>query len=342
MTKMKYLVCEKPYTLLSSEKPLPQPAKGESLLKVKLAGICGTDIHAYEGTQPFFDYPRILGHELSAEYVRGSKPGVIAGDRVTVIPYFHCGNCIACKHDRTNCCANIQVFGVHIDGGFSEYIVVKDEYIVAGKGLSFDELVIVEPLAISAHAIGRAQVTDKDTVLIIGVGPIGAGLINFAKIAGAQKIIAMDTNANRLRYAKELLQVDAIINPTVEDVMTLLKSMTNGDMPTVVIDATGNHKVLEEAFSYIAHGGRYVLVGIQKNHLSFSHPEFHKREATLMSSRNATLPDFNFVIDCLKEHKVNVQNYITHHLPFNTITSDFESLRDSHTHVLKAVIDFRK
>lgn len=340
--KMKYLVCEKPYKLLTCNKPIPEPAAGESLLKIQLAGVCGTDIHAYEGTQPFFDYPRILGHELCAEYLSGSKQGVVAGDRVTIIPYFHCGQCIACKQGRTNCCVNIKVFGVHIDGGFSEYIIVKDEYIVAGKELSLEELVVVEPLAIAAHAIGRAQVSDQDTVLIMGVGPIGAGLIHFAKVAGAQKIIVMDTNKNRLQYAKDILQVDDTINPTEEDVMVSLNTMTNGDMPTVVLDATGNHKVLEGAFSYMAHGGRYVLVGIQKSHLSFSHPEFHKREATLMSSRNATLKDFNFVIDCLQKGKINLQKYITHYLPFSTIESDFESLRNANTDVLKAVIDFAK
>lgn len=337
---MKYLACEKPYKLAIYEKPIPRPCKGKSLLKIKLAGICGTDIHAYEGTQPFFEYPRILGHELAAEYVSGSKAGLTAGDHVTVIPYFHCGSCIACKHGRTNCCANIQVFGVHIDGGFCEYIMVKDEYIVAGKGLSLEDLVVVEPLAIAAHAIRRAQVSDQDTVLIMGVGPIGAGLIHFAKVAGVQKIIVMDTNKNRLQYARDILLIDDIINPQKEEVMVSLNTMTNGDMPTVVVDATGNHKVLEEAFSYIAHGGRYVLVGIQKNNLSFSHPEFHKREATLMSSRNATIQDFNFVIDCLQKRKINVQKYITHYLPFSTIESDFESLRNANTNVLKAVIDF--
>ncbi len=337
---MKYLICEKPYKLSISEQTIPPLEKGESLLKIKLAGICGTDIHAYEGTQPFFDYPRILGHELSAEYVRGSKANVVAGDHVTVIPYFHCGECIACLHGRTNCCANIRVFGVHIDGGYCEYIAIKDEYIVEGKGLPLDKLVLVEPLAIAAHAIKRAHVTNQDTVLIIGVGPIGAGLLNFAQIAGAQKVIAMDTNTKRLKYAKDNLQVDAIINPKEEDVMAVLKNITNGNMPTVVIDATGNHSVLQDAFAYIAHGGRYVMVGIQKNNLTFSHPEFHKREATLMSSRNATLQDFNYVIACLKEDKVNVQNYITHYLPFETVTSDFESLLRADTDVLKAVIEF--
>lgn len=337
---MKYIVCEEPFKLLVKDKPAPQPQPGQALLKLKKAGVCGTDIHAFEGTQPFFEYPRILGHELAAEYVGGDAPGFSTGDKVTLIPYFNCGNCIACRSGKTNCCEKIKVFGVHIDGGMSEYITVPQEYLIDGKGLNYNELVVVEPLAIAAHGIRRAAVTHNDIVLVMGIGPIGAGLIDFARIAGAKKVIALDINTFRLEYALNVKKADAAINPLTQDVTEALKQVTNGDMPTVIIDATGNKKVMNEAFSYMAHGGRYVLVGLQKEKLSFSHPEFHKREATLMSSRNATVADFDFVIACLRAGKVNLDGYITHELDFSSFADDFESIVKNGENVLKAVINF--
>ena len=337
---MKYIVCEEPYRLLIKDKPLPELQPGEVLLKLKKAGVCGTDLHAYEGTQPFFEYPRILGHELAAEYVAGGNNEFIAGDRVTIIPYFNCGTCIACRNGHTNCCEKIKVFGVHTDGGMSEYITVPEAYVIHGQGLSYDELVVVEPLAIAAHGIKRAAVTANDTVLVMGLGPIGAGLVAFAKIAGAKKIIAMDVNNYRLGYAQEEQGAHAVINPLKEDVISRLREITEGDMPTVVIDATGNKNVMNEAFKYMAHSGRYVLVGLQKEPLTFSHPEFHKRESTLMSSRNATSADFDFVIACIKSGQIDVEKYITHRLSFESLPADFETLMDSSRNILKAVIEF--
>lgn len=337
---MKYIVCEEPRKLLLKDKPAPLPKPGEALLKVKMAGICGTDIHAYEGTQPFFEYPRILGHELAAEYVSGTVPGINPGDKVTVIPYFHCGSCVACRSGNTNCCEKMRVFGVHIDGGMCEYITVPEAYVINGQGLSYEQLVVAEPLAIAAHGIRRAGVTANDTVLVMGIGPIGAGLVTFAKIAGAKKIIALDLNDYRLGYAVDVLGANATINPLNIDVVTALKEITDGDMPTVVIDATGNKKAMNEAFSYMAHSGRYVLVGLQKDMLSFSHPEFHKRESTLMSSRNATDADFNFVIGCLRSGRIDVSSYITHRLRFEALPQAFETIMDSSQNVLKAVIEF--
>ncbi len=335
---MKYIVCEKPHEFLIKEKPMPIRQKGEALLKIRKIGVCGTDIHAFGGTQPFFEYPRILGHELAAEYIEGDAAGFKPGDKVTFIPYFHCGKCIACVNGLTNCCANIKVFGVHIDGGMSEYVSVPEEYLLHGNGLDYDQLVLVEPLAIAAHGVRRAAVKPNDTVLVMGAGPIGIGLINFAKIAGA-KVIVMDINEYRLNFCKEELQADAIINPMKEDVVERLMEITNGSMPTVVIDATGNRNVMNAAFNYISHGGRFVLVGLQKGELAFSHPDFHKRESTLMSSRNATREDFDYVVDCLKSGKIDPEKYITHRAEFSEMIPNFENWIDPKNNVIKAVIE---
>jgi 2-desacetyl-2-hydroxyethyl bacteriochlorophyllide A dehydrogenase len=335
---MKYIVCEKPQEFLIKEKEMPVRKEGEVLLKIRKIGVCGTDIHAFGGTQPFFEYPRILGHELAAEYIDGEVEGFKKGDKVTFIPYFHCGKCIACTNSLTNCCANIKVFGVHIDGGMAEYISVPEHYLLHGQGLDYDQLALVEPLAIAAHGVRRAAVTAKDTVLVMGVGPIGIGLINFAKIAGA-KVIAMDINEYRLNFCKEELGADEIINPMTEDVVERLKEYTNGNMPTVVIDATGNRNVMNSAFNYISHGGRFVLVGLQKGELAFSHPEFHKRESTLMSSRNATTEDFEYVIECLKAGKIDPSKYITHRASFEDMIGEFGKWIDPKNNVIKALIE---
>lgn len=335
---MKYIACEKPHEFLLKQKPVPQRKPGESLLKIKRIGICGTDTHAYGGTQPYFVYPRVLGHELATEYIEGEATGFNVGDKVTFIPYFHCGTCIACRNGLTNCCVSMQVFGVHIDGGMAEYVCVKDEYLLHGDGLGYDELALVEPLAIAAHGVRRAGVTVNDTVLVMGAGPIGLGLIQFAQKAGA-RVIAMDTNEFRLNFCRESLGVNDCINPLEVDVTQSLSQLTNGDMPTVVFDATGNRNVMNAAFNYIAHGGRFVLVGLQKGELAFSHPDFHKRESTLMSSRNATRQDFDYVLQSLRSGAIETKKYITHRGSFDSIIEKFSEWTDPKNNAIKIIID---
>ena len=333
---MKILVCDKPGELSYHEIDKPLATEGNAILKVKRIGICGTDLHAYEGTQPFFNYPRVLGHELALEVV--DAKGFEKDEAVTIIPYFNCGKCIACRSGKPNCCAQINVFGVHIDGGMKEYISVPISSLLHGEGLSFDELALVEPLAIGAHGVKRADVKEGEFVLVVGAGPIGLGIMEFARIEGAQ-VIALDINEQRLAFCKDKLKVAHTINGSTENVLEKLQQITNGDMPTVVIDATGSLKAINNAFQYMAHGARYVLVGLQKENLSFSHPEFHKREATLMSSRNATKEDFEKVIRSMKEGKVNPATYITHRVAFNEVINNFKSWLNPANGVIKAMIE---
>lgn len=334
---MKTLICTTPHQFDYADTTVPVAASGETLLKVKRIGICGTDLHAFEGTQPFFNYPRILGHELAAEIVTTDAAGFSAGEAVTFIPYFYCGHCIACRMGKPNCCADIKVCGVHVDGGMREYLAVPSYSLLHGEGLSFDELALVEPLAIGAHGVRRAGVTPGEFVLVIGAGPIGLGTMEFANIAGA-RVIAMDINDDRLNFCIDKLKVPFTINPAKEDVMKKLQEITNGDMPTVVIDATGNQKAINNALQYLAHGGRFVLIGLQKEAISFSHPEFHKRETTLMSSRNATRADFEHVISSMKSGAVNPATYITHRVAFDEVKDNFESWLKPATGVIKAMV----
>jgi len=336
---MRILVCTTPGTFEYQESEKPLAAKGHSILKIKRIGICGTDLHAFEGTQPFFAYPRILGHELAAEFIEGDEAeGFTPGETVTFIPYFYCGECIACRSGKQNCCAKINVFGVHVDGGMAAYVSVPSYSLIHGEGLSADELALVEPLAIGAHGVRRADVKKDEFVLVMGAGPIGLGIMEFARIAGG-KVIALDINDQRLAFCKEKLQVNHTINPLAEDVTERLKEITNGDFPTVVIDATGNLRAINNGFQYMAHGARYVLVGLQKAELSISHPEFHKREATLMSSRNATRDDFEHVIACMKNGLVNPATYITHRVKFAQVKDEFRGWLDPANGVIKAMVE---
>lgn len=336
---MKALVCTTPHQFDYTVAPMPVAGEGETLLKIERIGICGTDLHAFEGTQPYFNYPRILGHELAATIVNTNANGFSIGDAVTIIPYMHCGACIACKSNKYNCCVNMKVFGVHIDGGMREFVTVPDTALVKSGGLSLDELALVEPLAIGAHAVKRATIAPNEFVLVMGAGPIGIGIAAFAKIAGAQVII-VDVNENRLDFCKNVLDIKHTINPLTQNVVDVCKLITNNDMPTVVMDATGNLNAINNAFTYLAHGGRYVLVGLQKEHISFSHPEFHKREATLMSSRNANTQDFNYVIDCIQKGLVKPSSLITHKISFTEVVDQFESWLDPATGVVKAMVVF--
>ncbi|WP_436484716.1 zinc-binding alcohol dehydrogenase family protein [Chitinophaga sp. ARDCPP14] len=336
---MRIIVCDEPGKLTLKEESRSLPGEGYAQIRIRRIGVCGTDLHAFEGTQPYFNYPRVLGHELSGELVEANgAAGFANGEIVTFIPYFNCGVCVACRSGKPNCCVKINVCGVHIDGGMAEYLNVPVYSLIHGEGLSYDDLALVEPLAIGAHSIRRAEVKRGEFVLVIGAGPIGLGIMEFARIAGG-KVIAMDMNAKRLEFCKEKLNVEHVINVSTGDVSEQLAAITNGDMPAVVIDATGSLKAINNSFQYIAHGGRYVLVGLQKGEISFSHPEFHKREATLMSSRNATREDFEHVIASIKKGWVQPANYITHRIAFENITNEFEGLLDPANGVIKAIIE---
>jgi len=335
---MRTLVCNSPGSFEYRDLPVPQHYNGHVLLKITNIGICGTDLHAFEGTQPYFEYPRVLGHELSGEIVDvNGASGFRNGDQVAVLPYFSCGRCIACRNGKPNCCTSIRVCGVHVDGGMAEYFAVPATSLIPGGGLPLQHLAVVEPLAIGAHGIRRAGVQTGEFVLVIGAGPIGIAAMEFARLAGA-RVIAMDTNPQRLAYCREKKYAAFIVNPKDDDAHDRLLEITDGDMATLVIDATGNQAAINSGIQYLAHGGRYVLIGLQKGDLIFNHPEFHKRESTLMSSRNATRQDFEYVIDCIRKGLVRPDDYISGTLSFDETAAAFPRLLHPAGNIIKMVI----
>lgn len=335
---MKYIVCKEPGTFLLEEKSPPERKEGEALLRITKIGICGTDLHAYQGNQSFFSYPRILGHELAAEILEiGDNPqGMKPGDRVIIMPYLSCGKCIACRNGKTNCCTDIAVLGVHTDGGMQEIISLTTKILIPSGTLTDKEIAIVEPLAIGAHSLRRAQVQKGESVLVIGCGPIGFGIIKLAQVAGA-KVIAMDVNNQRLKFAKEAFGVDHLVN-ALENPLESVLACNGNELPTIVIDATGNKKALETGVQYMAHGGKYVLVGHHKGDLSFNHPFIHSRETTILCSRNATMEDMLKVKEVLESGEFPTEAYITHEVPFEEMIENFDTWLKPETAVVKAML----
>ncbi|SHI91685.1 zinc-binding alcohol dehydrogenase family protein [Pseudozobellia thermophila] len=337
---MKYIVCEKPGTFLMKEKEEPQRNPGEALLKITKVGICGTDLHAYAGNQAFFTYPRILGHELAAEVVEidDNPKGIRSGDKVVLMPYLSCGKCVACRAGKTNCCTDIAVLGVHTDGGMQERIVVPSDILLPANPLSDSEIAIVECLSIGAHAIRRSKVKAGETVVVVGCGPIGIGIMKFAQIEGAN-VIAVDMNPRRLDYVKKEIGIEHTVLGGPQAVEEVSK-LTHGDMATAVYDATGHKGALEAGIDFMAHGGRYILVGLSKGDLVFAHPKIHAKETSILCSRNATLADFEYVMKVMEQGKFPTASFITHTVPYTEMISNFDSWLDPANGVIKATVTF--
>ncbi|MRN56467.1 zinc-binding alcohol dehydrogenase family protein [Paenibacillus monticola] len=336
---MKSIVCEQPDLFIFKEMEEPELSQGSALVRIRRIGICGTDLHAYKGKQPFFTYPRILGHELAGiiEEIGDNDLGLRIGDQVSIIPYMHCGKCIACRNGKTNCCTDMQVFGVHIDGGMRERVSVPLSHLIQTNGLTLDQSALLEPFSIGMHAVRRSELRAGEVVLVIGAGPIGLGVMAFAKQRGAT-VIAMDLNEERLDFCRKWAKADYTVNAG-QNPSEQIASITGGDYPTIVFDATGNQRSMTDAFRYVGHGGKLVYVGLVREDITFNDPEFHKREMTVMGSRNATLEDFDQVMAALKSGTIHVEPYITHRVPFGEMISHFDSWLLPEEKVIKAMVE---
>lgn len=338
---MKTIVLERPGELRKTETPAPTelPA-GHALVRVGRIGICGTDWHAFQGNQPFFSYPRVLGHELgvTVESVNDPQSDLQPGDRCVVEPYLDCGTCIACRRGKPNCCANLKVLGVHLDGGMRERIVVPTSKLHRSRKLSLEELALVEPLGIGCHAADRAHISAGEWVAIIGAGPIGLSVMPFAKIAGA-KIIAMDISAPRLEFCRRTMGVEHTIDVSKKDPISELNNLTNGDLPTCVIDATGNPRSMARCFDLAAPGGRIVFVGLFQGDLTFNDPNFHRRELTILATRNSRSQDFEKIIAMVERGEIETRPWITHRIPIDDLPAEFARLLAPESGALKVIIE---
>lgn len=337
---MKTITLQAPGRLASYQTDFPAPPPpSAALVRVRRIGVCGTDLNAFRGKQPFFSYPRILGHELGVEILevgendRGLKPG----DRCAVEPCLHCGHCVACRQGKTNCCVNLNLIGVHSDGGMRERIVVPIHKLHKSDALSCDELALVEPLSIGAHAVERAQLQPGEFVLVVGAGPIGLAVLQFAQFKNV-RLIVMDVNESRLAFCRQHYQVEATV--TAEgDFTGELQRLTGGDMPTVVFDATGNPASMNRAFDLVANGGRLVFVGLFQGEVTFHDPDFHRRELTVMSSRNSTGDDFRRVISMMETGQVEINKWISHRVSFDAAAEQFPQWLNPQAGFIKGLIE---
>ncbi len=306
------IALERPGHFVATEGPSPRPAPGEALVRVHRIGVCGTDLHAFAGRQPFFNYPRILGHELGVEVIDpGSDAnGLNPGDRCSVEPYLNCGRCIACRAGRSNCCAELECLGVHVDGGMRPEIVVSARKLHRSSTLTYDQLALVETLGIGAHAVERAGITPNDFVLVIGAGPIGLSVSQFVQVRGAT-LAVMDVRESRLDFCRRQFE-GAHTLVAGPDAVDQIRSIGGGDLPTVVMDATGSAASMAGTFDLPAQGGRIVFVGLIQGDVSFNDPNFHRRELTILASRNALPGNFTEIIALIETGRINVTPWITH------------------------------
>ena len=336
---MRTIVLQRPGRFERIQTDAPgEPSPGEALLKVHRIGICGTDLHAYKGDQPFLSYPRILGHELGVEVVAVGEgvTGVAPGDRCAVEPYRHRVEDHAARRGKTNCAEHLSVLGVHEDGGMREYVTFPARYLHPSDRLSYEQLALVEPLGIGCHAVNRAGVTADDTVLVIGAGPIGLGAMQFAQAAGAP-VIAMDLNRDRLAFCRDALQVAGTICAG-DDAEASIRRHFDGDLPTIVFDATGNPASMMKAFDYVAHGGLLVYLGLFQGAVQFHDPMFHRKELTLMASRNALGSEFRHIIRAIETGRIETAPWITHQVPFDAMIDHFDAWLHPESRVIKAMV----
>lgn len=307
MNTVNVLLCPEPGKLQLVQLPAPQTGPGMALVRPRKVGICGTDYHIFQGKHPFLQYPRVMGHELAVEVIEAPAGSTVSPGEICVVnPYLSCGHCIACRGGKPNCCVRISVLGVHQDGGMAGLLSVPAGNLVRAEGLSADECATVEFLAIGAHAVRRGSVTSHDSVLVVGAGPIGLGTALFACLTGAH-VTVLDSDAERAATAKTIAGV-SILRAGSDD----WQELTRGDGFDVVFDATGNQHSMEKSFDFVAHGGRYVLVSVIKDAITFKDPDFHRKEMTLLGSRNATAEDFERVIGALRSGNIPVDRLITH------------------------------
>ena len=325
------------FAVIDADEPR-DPGPGEAQVRVHRVGVCGTDVGGYLGKMPFFTYPRVPGHELGVEVVAVGEgvTNVQVGDRCAVEPYMNCGDCYACKKGATNCCRNLKVLGVMTDGGLTDRVTLPARKLHPAASLGYEQLALVETLAIGRHAVSRSGLTAGETCAIVGAGPIGLAALEFVRLTGA-RFAVIDANPSRLAFCREKQGVEHAL-VAGEIVADELREAL-GDLPDVVIDATGSAAAMAASLGLIAPTGRVVFVGITASEVTFAHPPLHRVEGTILCSRNALPDDFARIIESIEAGKIDTALWISHRTTFDAVIGEFPAYTRAETGVIKAIID---
>jgi 2-desacetyl-2-hydroxyethyl bacteriochlorophyllide A dehydrogenase len=323
---MRKILLNAPGEFIDVIAPRPVPASGEALVRMHRVGVCGSDFHAMAGKHPVYTYPRVLGHELAGEIVEipGNTRGLKAGDHCAIEPYISCGQCRTCKVGRTNCCEQIQVIGIHVDGGMQGFLKVPITLLHKSERLSLDQLALVETLGIGARAVNRSQLQAGEEVLVVGFGPIGLATCQFAEAVGA-KVAVIEPNNWRRDFASRM-GIEAISAP-------------DGRVADVVFDATGSARVMADSLNHVAPGGRLVFVGLTRDPVSIDDSLFHRREVTIYASRNSC-SQFPRIIRMLEERKINTEPWITERISLDEVPLRLEDISKK-TEMMKTIVEVR-
>lgn len=321
---MQQVILQQPGELLLHDIAIPRPGEGEALVRIHRVGVCGTDMHAYHGRQPFLSYPRVLGHELGVEIVEigENDRGLAVGDHCAVEPYITCGKCHSCSIGKTNCCENFQTLGVHTDGAMQPLFAVPIRLLHKSEKLSLDQLALVETLGVGAHAVRRGKTQPGQDVLVVGAGPIGLAAIQYAHGLGAN-VRVLELNERRRDFVAAL-GVEVLSEP-------------DDQLAEVVIDATGHPQAMEASFERVAFGGTLVFVGFHKGDVKYHNPLFHRREMTVCGSRNSVgvIPT---LIEMIEDGRIDTAPWITHRMLLTDVPDRFPKLSDDPS-LVKAMIE---
>ncbi len=331
---MNTVTLEQPGRFAHSGTVLPtKPGPGEVLVRVTMVGICGTDLHAFEGTQPFFSYPRVLGHELAVEVIETGDgvEGLKPGDQCAVNPYMTCGVCAACIRGRSNCCAKMCVIGVHTDGGMRDRILLPAKQMYKVEKLTPMLIPLVETLGVGIHAVGRSGVQAGERAIVVGAGPIGLSVIEFLKLAGAD-IGVVEQMPERLEFAAKHHGLKRFY-PSQEEAKQEQASM-------LVFDCTGNRGSMENSIHLLEQGGRLVFVGLINDQVSLFDPDLHRKEATILASRNSTPAEHHRVLDLMESGEIDVTGWPMECAPREKMQERFPAWLHREAGIVKAVVDW--
>lgn len=338
---MKAVMIEKPWDIKVVEREVPQLKDGEALIKVKAAGICGSDIGAFRGTNNLVSYPRVIGHEIAGEIValKGDNPkGFSVGDRVVVDPYLYCGHCYACSIGRTNCCEDLHVLGVHVDGGMAEYYAHPSSMLVKiPEGMSWEMAAMAEPLTISLHGVHRGKIAKDEYALFYGAGPIGMLAALVAKLYGATPIV-VDLVEERLEFVKSL-GIEYTINSGKENVVERVREITKGKMVQCVMEATGANACIRQALDVVCNAGRIVYTGWPKKTTDFPTDIITKKELDIRGGRTSA-GEFEEALEIINEDKIPVKALLTKCISVSEAPETVIDIEKNPGNYMKVVVTF--